>query len=69
MRTIVTKDSLKPLTHKLRFPRTFKLFVAGCWLHDLLTANGYQPRLMEMSYWVSCRSLDSKRAVITYKGV
>jgi hypothetical protein len=64
----VTKESIRILINKKRLPRRFKMFVAGCWLYDLLKANGLHEeiRLWNQTYWVVCNSLNAKLATLTW---
>jgi len=69
MKATVLKQSVRELTKRKRLPRCFRMFVAGCWLYDILKANGLheQIHLKRMSYWVGCRSLDSRHLVINWE--
>ena len=66
--TKVLKQTVRELTKKGRLPSKFSMFISGCWLYDLLRANGVKPILMARAYWVEYRSLDSNHAVITWEG-
>ena len=68
-KVIALKQTVRDLTKRKHLPSHFRMFVAGCWLYDVLKANGLHEKihLWEMSYWVRCRSLDSKRLIITWE--
>lgn len=67
MKTIVSKTSIRELVHKKRLPSYFRMYVAGCWLYDVLQANNLEKKLMAMTYWVTVKSLNSKQSVITWR--
>jgi hypothetical protein len=63
----VTKDSIRTLVGLKRLPRRFRMYVAGCWLYDVLKANNIPIHLWSQTYWVVLRSLDTKRMAITWR--
>lgn len=65
----VTKASIRKLVRRNRLPRYFRMFVAGCWLYNVLEANGLEKKhhLWQMSYWVSVSSLDARLSTITWR--
>ena len=69
MKVKVLKQTVRDLTKRKHLPRHFRMFVAGCWLYDILKANGLheQVHLRQMSYWVRCHSLDSRHLTVTWE--
>jgi hypothetical protein len=65
----ITKDSLRTLTGLKRLPKRFRMFVAGSWLYDVLKANGLHEKihLWNQTYWVTCRSLNAKLSLISWR--
>ncbi len=69
MKVKVTKDSVRALTRKKRLPSKFEMFIAGSWLYDVLQANELHEKfkLWNQTYWVTCRSLDARHLVISWR--
>ena len=65
----VTKDSMRKLTGLKRLPKRCRMFVSGLWLYDVLKANGRHQKyhLWCETYWVICRSLDTKHLSIRWR--
>ena len=63
----VTKASIRTLVGLKRLPRRFRMYVAGCWLYDVLKANKINKHLWSQTYWVVLRSLDAQRMALTWK--
>ena len=63
----VSKDSIRTLVGLKRLPRRIRMYVAGCWLYDVLKANEITIHLWSQTYWVVLRSLDTKRMAITWR--
>jgi len=65
---VVRKSSVRKLIGMKRLPKYFRVFVAGCWLYDILKANRLHKRitLWDRNYWVRCRSLDTKRLTLRW---
>ena len=71
MKAVVSKQSIRGLTHMSRLPSQLRMMLAGGWLYDILTANSLEKkfRLMHMAYWVVAHSLNTKQMVITWRPV
>jgi hypothetical protein len=71
MRAIISKQSIRELTKMSRLPPSIKMFLAGAWLHDILIANSLDQKykLWSMAYWVTTKSLDNTRLVITWRPI
>jgi hypothetical protein len=65
----VTKESVRALVGLKRLPSTFRMYVIGAWLYDVLKANGLHEkyRLWNPCYWVRFRSLDTRHLALTWK--
>jgi hypothetical protein len=70
MRIVVTKRSVRRLVHLKRLPSRFRMFVAGCWLYEVLRANRLHKKihLWDLTYWVRCSSLDTRQVTLVWDG-
>ena len=63
----ITKESVRALVGLKRLPKRLRMYVAGCWLYDVLKANNISVSLWAQSYWVVIRSLDANRMTINWR--
>jgi len=68
MKVTVRKSSVRRLTRLKRLPRRFRMFVAGCWLYDVLKANRLHNKVLlgDLNYWLVCNSLDARHLTIKW---
>jgi hypothetical protein len=67
MKVTVLKQTVRDSTKRKHLPSSFRMFLAGCWLYDILKANNHCVHLSKQTYWVRCKSLDSKRLIISWE--